>query len=230
MVKLQDAAESLQEAVKNFNLDALQGKKKEEEETCPHRIKQTKNRKTIVINCRECESGSSLNDSHCRKNIFGILQKEIHADCLVLSRLYERDYEGKSLSLLYALAGFKGTIAAYRSIEVVSEACTRQEKKNCELERKKIISSLVETVETDPLKARLDLREIIHGKMPSGFQDTSPACSACFKGFCLILNEIEKKMSCFPEIPAVPAGKKSTYCLAPWCSEGLEKTHMKFFE
>jgi len=223
MVKLQDAAESLQEAVKNFNLDALQGKKKEEEETCPHRIKQTKNRKTIVINCRECESGSSLNDSHCRKNIFGILQKEIHADCLVLSRLYERDYEGKSLSLLYALAGFKGTIAAYRSIEVVSEACTRQEKKNCELERKKIISSLVETVETDPLKARLDLREIIHGKMPSEFQDTSPACSACFERFCLILNEIEKKMSCFPEIPAVPASKKSTYCLAPWCSEGLEK-------
>jgi type IV secretory pathway ATPase VirB11/archaellum biosynthesis ATPase len=178
-----------------------------------------------LVNCRECESGSSLNDPYCRKNIFGILQKEIHADCLVLSRLYERDYEGKSLSLLYALAGFKGIIAAYRSIEVVSEACTRQEKKTCEIERKKIISSLVETVETDPLKARLDLREIICGKTLLRVQDNSPACSACFEGFCLILNEIEKKMSCFPEIPAVPAVsavKKSSHCSASGCLKGLE--------
>ncbi len=70
MLKLQDATSSLQEAVKSFNPGVLQGKKIEEEETCPHRIKQTKNRKTIVINCRECEAESSLNDPHCRENIF----------------------------------------------------------------------------------------------------------------------------------------------------------------
>ncbi|WP_254682434.1 hypothetical protein [Methanosarcina mazei] len=88
MLKLHDAASSLQETVKSLTQRVVQDKKKEEEKTCPHRIKQTKNRKTIIINCRECEAGSSLNDPHCRKNIFGILQKEIHADCLVLSRLY----------------------------------------------------------------------------------------------------------------------------------------------
>ena len=142
MLKLHDAASSLQETAKSLTKRAVQDKKKEEEETCPHRIKQTKNRKTIIVNCRECEAGSSLNDPHCRRNIFGILQKEIHADCLVLSRLYERDYEGKSLSLLYALAGFKGTIAAYRSIETVPESCIRQEKRKCELERKEIIDFL----------------------------------------------------------------------------------------
>jgi type IV secretory pathway ATPase VirB11/archaellum biosynthesis ATPase len=213
MLKLQDTASSLQEAVKSFNQGVLQGKKKEEEETCPHRIKQTKNRKTIAINCRECEAGSSLNDSHCRKNIFEILQKEIQADCLVLSRLYERDYEGKSLSMLYALAGFKGTIAAYRSIEVVPETCDRQEKKKCELERKEIIASLAGTVETDPLRARLELREIINGKTPAKVPDTFPVCSACFECFYHILNEIEEKMSCFPEIPAVPGIKKSSHCL-----------------
>lgn len=224
MVKFQDAASSLQEAVKSFNPGVLQGKKKEEEkeETCSHRIKQTKNRKTIVIKCKECEFGSTLNDSHCRKNIFGILQKEIHADCLILSRLYERDYEGKSLSMLYALAGFKGTIAAYRSIEVVSEACTRQEKKKCELERKEIIASLAETVETDPLKARLDLKKIIHEKMLTKLPDTSSACFVCFEDFYRVLNEIAEKMSCFPEVPSVPVIKKSGHCSASGWLEGLE--------
>ncbi|WP_410509150.1 type II/IV secretion system ATPase subunit [Methanosarcina hadiensis] len=227
----------MQEAVKSFNPAVFQGKKEEKEEPCPHRIKQTKNRKTIVINCKECEFESTLNDSHCRKNVFDILQKEIHADCLVLSRLYERDYEGKSLSLLYALAGFKGTIAAYRSIEVVSEACTRQEKKKCELERKEIIASLAETVETDPLKARLELKEIINGRMFSKVPDTSFACdtsgdtssvcTACSEGFNLILNEIVEKISCFPEVNAVSVIKKSIHfsasgCLASSCLEGLE--------
>lgn len=225
MLKLQEAKSSLCEAVKNFNPGVLQGKKTEEEKTCPRRIKQTKNRKTILINCRECESGSSLNDSHCRKNIFDILQKEVHADCLVLSRLYERDYEGKSLSLLYALAGFKGTIAAYRSIEVVSKVCTRQEKKKCELERKEIIASLADIVETDPLKARLELREIINGKKPAKVPDSDPACYACSENFYRILKEITEKMSCFPEISAVSVAKKSGhYPSSNWLEDsGSEK-------
>ncbi|AKB74058.1 Flagella-related protein FlaI [Methanosarcina lacustris Z-7289] len=228
MLKLQDAASSLQDAVNNLNQSLLQGKNKEEEETCPHRIKQTKNRKTIAINCKECDAGSSLNDSHCRKNIFGILQKEIHADCLVLSRLYERDYEGKSLALLYALAGFKGTIAAYRSTEIVPEACSRPEKKECSLERKEIISALSETVETDPLKARLELREIIQGKiqgkMAGRVLDTTPVCLACSECFYSVLNEIEEKMSGFPEIPVI---KKSGYSLAAgWLESTEEKVNL----
>ena len=224
MLKLQDAASSLQDAINSFNQGLLQGKNKEEEESCPHRIKQTKNRKTIAINCKECEAGSSLNDSHCRKNIFGILQREIHADCLVLSRLYERDYEGKSLALLYALAGFKGTIAAYRSTEVVPEACDRPDKMECSLERKEIISALAETVETDPLKARLELREIIHGKiqgkMAGRVPDATPVCLACSECFYSVLNEIEEKMSGFPEIPVI---KKSGYCLAAGWLESVEE-------
>ncbi|WP_440945300.1 hypothetical protein ACSAZL_14275 [Methanosarcina sp. T3] len=164
MLKLQDAANGLQDTVRSFSPGLLQMENKEEDETCPCRIKQTKNRKTIVINCRECEAESSINDPRCRENIFGILRKEVHADCLVLSRLYERDYEGGALSLLYELAGFKRTIAAYRSIEVVPEACIRPEKKKCSLERREIIASLAKNVETDPLKARLELRELIHGK------------------------------------------------------------------
>ncbi|AKB50278.1 Flagella-related protein FlaI [Methanosarcina barkeri str. Wiesmoor] len=155
----------LQDAVNALNYGSLSAPDKKEEETCSYRIKQTKSRKTIIINCRECDSGSSLNDIYCRKNILGILQKEVQADCLVLSRLYERDYEGEALSLLYTLAGFEGIITAYESAEKVPRACTLPEKKGCELERKEIIAFFAKTVEDDPLKARLEIKRFIQGKM-----------------------------------------------------------------
>ncbi|HII92295.1 MAG TPA: type VI secretion protein, partial [Methanosarcina sp.] len=157
--------EKLQDAVNALNYGSLSVQDKKIEETCSYRIKQTKSRKTIVINCKECDSGSSLNDMHCRKNILGILQKEVKANCLVLSRLYERDYEGEALSLLYILAGFEGIVTAYESAEKVPRACTLSEKKNCELERKEIIASFAKTVEADPLKARLEIKRFIQGKM-----------------------------------------------------------------
>ena len=179
------------------------GQNKEEGEICSYSIKPTKNRKTIVINCRECDSGSSLNDTRCRKNIIGILQKEVHADCLVLSRLYERDYEGEALSLLYILAGFNEIITAYRSTERVPEACALPEKRGCDLERKEIIASFAETVETDPLKARLEIKRFIDGKMLKKIPDAHPACSVCSECFYHLLHEIEEKLSDFPEIPAL---------------------------
>lgn len=154
-----------QDVVNALNYGSLSVQDKKDEETCSYRIKQTKSRKTIVINCKECDSGSSLNDMHCRKNIFGILRKEVKADCLVLSRLYERDYEGEALSLLYILAGFEGIVIAYESAEKVPRACTFPEKKACELERKEIIASFAKTVESDPLKARLEIKRFIQGKM-----------------------------------------------------------------
>jgi len=155
----------LQDAVNALNYGSLSVPDKKDEETCSYRIKQTKNRKTIIINCRECDSGSSLNDIHCRKNILNILQKEVKADCLVLSRLYERDYEGEALFLLYTLAGFEEIVTAYESAEKVPKDCTLPEKKACELERKEIIASFAKTVESDPLKARLEMKRFIQGKM-----------------------------------------------------------------
>ncbi len=109
--------------------------------------------------------GLPLTISTAEKNILGILQKEVKADCLVLSRLYERDYEGEALSLLYTLAGFEGIITAYESVEKVPKDCTLPEKKACELERKEIIASFAKTVETDPLKARMEIKRFIQGKM-----------------------------------------------------------------
>jgi len=197
----------LQYAVSNLKLSHVYGQNKEEEaeeeKGCLYRIKQTKNRKTISINCKECDFESSLNDIHCRKNILTILQKEVHANCLVLSRLYERDYEEEALALLYILAGFDEIIEAYRSTEIVSEVCSRPEKKECELERKELINFFVEIVETDPLKARLEITRFVHGSMLKKVPNILPVCSECSECFYQTLREMEEKLSSFPEIPAL---------------------------
>lgn len=193
----------LQDAVSSLKLDHFYERNKEEESNCSYRIKQTKNRKNIFVNCRECEFDSSLNDVHCRTNILDILQKEVHADCLVLSKLYERDYEGEALELLYTLAGFNEIIAAYRSAEIVSEACCRPEKEKCEVKRKKLIGIFAETVETDPLKARLEVKRTIHESTLKKAPDALPACTVCSESFYHMLRELEEKLSSFPEIPVL---------------------------
>ncbi|RXA17821.1 type VI secretion protein [Methanosarcina sp. MSH10X1] len=219
----------LQDAVNALNYGSISVQDKEEEEICPYRIKQTKIRKTIVINCRECDLESSLNDVHCRKNIFRILQKEVQADCLILSRLYERDYEGEALSSLYALAGFDEIIKVYESAEKVPSACKLPEKKACELERKEIIASFVKTVETDPLRARLEIKQFIQRKTlkkssekaPEKGLKIVPVCDPCSERFFQILYEIEEKLSCFPEIPAFKKSEIRTFPAGP--AESSEK-------
>ncbi len=200
MLKLQDAVSSLK---RGHFYGQDKEEEAEEEKGCLYRIKQTKNRKTIFINCKECEFESSLNDTHCRKNILSILQKEVHANCLVLSRLYERDYEEEALALLYILAGFNEIIAAYRSTEIVSETCSRPEKKECELERKELIDFFAEIVETDPLKARLEIKRSVQGNILKKIPNILPVCSGCSECFYQTLREMEEKLSSFPEIPAL---------------------------
>ncbi len=57
--------------------------------------------KSIVIDCGSCDFGNSgLANPVCRENIFQILIKEPIVDRLVLSHLYERDYEADSLEML----------------------------------------------------------------------------------------------------------------------------------
>ncbi|MCQ1535007.1 type II/IV secretion system ATPase subunit [Methanosarcina sp. KYL-1] len=197
-----DLITKLRDTVSALSPGLFGGQDKEEEELCPYRSKQTKNRKTIIINCKECGEGSSLNNEHCRRNILEILQKEVHADCLVLSRLYERDYEGEALSVLYALAGFRESIEAYRSTETVPEECMRPEKKGCGLERKEVLDFLTETAEKDPLKTRLELRGLVRGNGLRKVPDASPGCEFCSECFYDMLREMKEKARFLPEIPA----------------------------
>jgi len=89
------------------------------------------------------------------------------------------------------------------------------ERKNCELERKKIIASFAKTVEAYPLKAKLEIKNFIQDKKlkrnldklsERGFK-ALPVCEPCFEHFYHMLNEIDEKLSCFPEIPVIKKSK-----------------------
>jgi len=184
----------------------LRGQGKEGEEVCPYKNRHTKNRKTIVVSCKECESESSLNDPDCRRKIFGILRKEVHADCLVLSRLYERDYEGKALESLYTLAGFRESVIGYGGTKMVPETCSRHEKSECLGERKDFMEVLIENAEYDPMKARLVLSMFIQAKGLRKVPGDSPECAACSEHFYPLLYEILEKAPVFPDMPVgIPA-------------------------
>jgi type IV secretory pathway ATPase VirB11/archaellum biosynthesis ATPase len=210
----------LQNAFSSFTQDYIVGQKKKDEEVCSYRTKQARSRKTIIINCRECNYNSSLNDMHCRSNILGILQKEANADCLVLSRLYERDYEGEALTLLYLLASFCGIITSYRSVEKVPEACKMIEKKGCDLERKEVLAHFIEIAEVDPLKARLEIRKFIHENKLEGTKNIHADCIVCSKCFYHILHDIEDKFTHFPDIPALNSDEFFDY-------ESVLKSHVR---
>ncbi|WP_048177994.1 type II/IV secretion system ATPase subunit [Methanosarcina sp. MTP4] len=194
------------DTVSCLNPGQLRGQGKEGEELCPYKNRHTKNRKTIVINCKECESESSLNDPDCRRKIFGILRKEVHADCLVLSRLYERDYEGKALESLYTLAGFRESVIGYGGMKMVTGPCTRPEKSECLGERKDFMEILVENAEYDPMKARLALSMFIQAKGLKKVPQDSLECAGCSEQFYQLLCEMLEKSPFLPNMPVkIPA-------------------------
>ncbi|MCL7414985.1 MAG: type II/IV secretion system ATPase subunit [ANME-2 cluster archaeon] len=123
-------------------------KKKIDDGLCTYKIRLADSQKSLIIDCRGCSAGNSgLDDAVCRKNIFQIMIKEPMVDRLVLSHLYERDYEGENLRLLYLLAGFIDNLRMFEDTEVPA-VCG-----NCHLERQEFISNIMEMGLQDPVKA-----------------------------------------------------------------------------
>ena len=91
-------------------------KKKQEERSCSYKVRKYKNQRTIILDCKNCRNGSSsITDPTCRKYIFQILDTEPAANRLVLSHLFERDYENENLDILYLLARFINNIDIYKN-------------------------------------------------------------------------------------------------------------------
>src|SRR5665811_253744 len=83
-------------------IKGLTRKKKELEKSCSYKVRKYKNQRIIILDCKNCRNGSSsITDSTCRKYIFQIMETEPAANRLVLSHLFERDYENENLDLLY---------------------------------------------------------------------------------------------------------------------------------
>ncbi|HWQ96278.1 MAG TPA: type VI secretion protein, partial [Candidatus Methylomirabilis sp.] len=103
-------------------INSLTGRKKEEKKPCSYRVRKFKYQRIIILDCKICGSGSStITDPICRKNIFQILNSEPAAGRLVLSHLFERDYEMENLDLLYLLARFINNINSYKNSDLGEE-------------------------------------------------------------------------------------------------------------
>ena len=131
------------------------GKKKEKKSICSYRTRLSRNQRTVILDCRNCGCESSITDPNCRENIFRILIMEPVIDRLVLSRLYERDYEMENLEFLYLLARFIDSIRIYENAEI------GQVFDGCDDPLKVWISSVINESASDPIKAYLDIKENI---------------------------------------------------------------------
>ena len=136
-------------------LKSLTGKKKDGKKICSYKVRKYKHQRVIILDCKNCKSGSSsITDPTCREYIFQILNSEPAANRLVLSHLFDRDYEMENLDFLYLLARFINNIHEYKN----SEFGTEGEQYTTQ---KEWLLSIINASTSDPVKAYSEIREKI---------------------------------------------------------------------
>ncbi|MCX9082823.1 MAG: type II/IV secretion system ATPase subunit [Candidatus Methanoperedens sp.] len=181
------SAASILDAIKSLAL-----KKNHKKKICSYKVRKYKNQRIIILDCKNCRSGSSsITDSTCREYIFQILNSEPRANRLVMSHLFERDYEMENLDFLYSLARFIYNINNYKN---------SNNGKECEInvkQWKEWLLPIIDSSTSDPVKAYLELR----GKIPDlerpilsdiGFEIGTETCRIYF------LSLLEKMISGVP--------------------------------
>ena len=122
---------------------------------CSYKVRKYKHQRVIILDCKNCKSGSSsITDPTCREYIFRILNCEPAANRLVLSHLFDRDYEMENLDFLYLLARFINNIHEYKN----SEFGTEGEQYTTQ---KEWLLSIINASTSDPVKAYSEIREKI---------------------------------------------------------------------
>ncbi|WP_242492638.1 type II/IV secretion system ATPase subunit [Methanolobus psychrotolerans] len=171
------------------SLSSLAGKQKEDNKGCTYKLRISKKSRGIIIDCKECDHGSCFENEHCRKSIFHILQKETVAERLTLSKLYERDYEGKAMEMIYLMASLKDKLVPYKTSKFVLETCDNSAQ--CSKEYTEVMKLIIETSETDPLKACYIIDKLIEYKVTRDPRsETRPECVLCREKSTHILREI----------------------------------------
>ncbi|WP_407355676.1 ATPase, T2SS/T4P/T4SS family [Methanolobus sp. WCC5] len=170
-------------------ISSITGKKEGITKGCSYRTRVSKRSRNITIDCRECIYESSFEDEHCRKNIFTILQNEPVIERLTLSRLYERDYEGKTLERIYLMSGLKGKLIHYKSSMIISGTCKNSDR--CRKEHAGIMDNIIETAERDPQKTSCIIDRLIkYNKAKDAHNDISTECMVCRNRFIQMLYEM----------------------------------------
>ncbi|MDP2216916.1 MAG: type II/IV secretion system ATPase subunit [Methanolobus sp.] len=171
---------------------SLLNKSSENEETlCPYKMRSSKKHGIITVNCKECSHGSTFQSPVCRKNVFNILLREPVIDRLVLSNLYERDYEGKTLAIIYMMAHLHDRLSSYSTARLTHEDCTYRECRKCASIRQQLIEDIIIKSGQDPLKACSMINRYCDpyslGDMRAGEYEE---CEKCLQDFMSILQEM----------------------------------------
>jgi flagellar protein FlaI len=170
-------------------LRQLAGKKKEIKNICSYSTRISRNKRTIILDCKNCHIGeASITDIKCRENILGILISEPVADRLVLSHLYERDYEMENLEFLYMLARFIDGIRVYKNAEPAMDCGNEQAKWG------EWLRSIIDMSASDPVKAYMDIRTMIKRSQENGSAPDGEKCIAHF------ISMLKKMSGCVPEL------------------------------
>ena len=175
-----------------LTIRSLTGKKKHEKPPCSYKVRKYKNQRIIILDCKNCRSGSSsITDSTCREYIFQILNSEPRANRLVLSHLFERDYEMENLDFLYSLARFINNINSYKNSEHGEECKIYLKQWN------EWLLPIINSSTSDPVKAYSELSgkiKVLQRSDPSdiGFKIETEKCRVFF------LSLLEKMISGVP--------------------------------
>ncbi|WP_236622643.1 type II/IV secretion system ATPase subunit [Methanococcoides methylutens] len=165
----------------------IRKRKPESENICQYKVRQTKNQRTIEINCSQCSHNSTLNDPVCLEMIFNIILTEPISNRLILSHLYERDYEGKELATLYELAKLGDTLANYNNVRVTCN-CSHREHADCLHHRKELVNNIISCSKSEPTASYKLLKksDIEMMKIPDHQE-----CPGCIANYHSIIREMQ---------------------------------------
>ncbi|MDG6244366.1 MAG: type II/IV secretion system ATPase subunit [Methanolobus sp.] len=170
---------------------SITGKKEGNSKGCSYRTRISKRSRNITIDCRDCMYESSFEDEHCRKNIFMMLQNEPVIERLTLSRLYERDYEGKTLERIYMMSELEGKLIHYKSSMIISGTCKNPD--SCRKVHAGIMDRIIETAGKDPQKTCYFINRLIeYNKVKDTQKDISSECMSCRNRFIQMLCEMRE--------------------------------------
>jgi len=168
-----------------------------ESKECTYRVKKTRDTSSIIIECSDCNEDSTLNNPICRSNIFNILLKEAITERLVISNLYDREYDGKILQKIYSLARLEDHLRTYENMETVSFNCRYDSKDTCKKNRNEEMEKIINSAKGSPFKAYRNTEKIIKQLTCEAEKVTHPECNECIGIFQETLYDIIRRMSPF---------------------------------
>jgi hypothetical protein len=158
---------------------------------CPYKVRSSKTHGVITVNCKECAHGPTFQSPVCRKNIFNILLKEPVSYRLVLSKLYERDYEGRDLNVIYMMAQLHDRLSSYSTARLTDQCRHYIECRKCASSRLELITDIITTSGHDPLRASFMIRLHCDPHNLINMSETRyKECEKCLHDFKCILQEM----------------------------------------